>query len=66
MTHTRHYIDDEGTFGPWARDLTARCPRCRGTIIVRRIWESHDGAFEDAQFACEECHHRWWIDGIDS
>ena len=68
MTHTRQYDDDEGTFSQWATTTTAPCPRCQGTEVRYRIWESHDGAFEDYQYRCQApgCGHTWWVDGIDA
>ena len=38
--------------------------RCGQSVQVR-LWESHDGAYEDYQYRCA-AGHVWWVDGIDS
>jgi hypothetical protein len=66
MTHTRLLRSDEGTFGDW--HVSERiCPTCYRTDGHRwRLWESHDGAYEDEQHECQACGETWWIDGIDA
>jgi hypothetical protein len=66
VTHTRPFNDDEGDFGDW-RESARPCgtPACPGPLRYR-IWESHDGAYDDYQFRCETCGRTWWVDGIDS
>ena len=51
--------------GEWKPILTP-CRHCARSAVVRRTWESHDGAYEDHQFRCTECGETWWVDGIDS
>lgn len=67
MTHTRQMNDDEGNFNTWNK-TEIRCSKCGKTDCSYRVWESHDGAYEDYQYQClnPDCRHTWWIDGIDS
>ena len=36
-----------------------------GEPVEGRVWESHDGGYEDYQYRCK-AGHVWWVDGIDS
>jgi hypothetical protein len=65
MTHTRQMADDEGDFSGW-RDSQTPCRHCHSPHVQVRVWESHDGGYEDYQYTCAECQRVWWVDGIDS
>ena len=65
MTTSRQFSDSEGDFNSWQEDLTP-CPHCNSENTEFRVWESHDGAYEDYHHRCKDCGHTWWIDGIDS
>jgi hypothetical protein len=78
MTTARTWSDHEGDFGPWrplwlpvgvplVLLIAWTCRRCRSGLAIRsRVWYSHDGAYEDAQYECLACGRTWWVDGIDS
>lgn len=65
MTHTRQYADAEGDFTGWQESQTP-CRFCNSPHVHYRVWESHDGGYEDYQYKCGECQRVWWVDGIDS
>ncbi len=65
--HDKPMADHEGTFAPEG-PTRYRCRRCkRDTVKVER-WESHDEAYEDYRYTCEDpsCGHVWWVEGPDS
>lgn len=64
MTHTRRMDDSEGEFAEW-KPSDDPCRKCGGHVVYR-VWESHDGGYEDYQYHCEDCDRTWWVDGIDS
>jgi hypothetical protein len=67
MTDARQFSDDEGDFSGYY--LAKRpCRFCGSGNVLYRIWESHDGAYEDYRYECQQpnCGKRWWVDGIDS
>jgi hypothetical protein len=68
MTTARKFSDDEGNFTDWSPAAEkCRNPTCGSELHVWvRLWESHDGAYEDHQYRCWHCGHVWWVDGIDS
>lgn len=71
MTTSRQFGDSEGEFGPW-EPHPKPCPKiipisgqpCGHPVEVR-VWESHDGAYEDYQYRCDGGGHVWWVDGDD-
>lgn len=63
--HTRPMRDDEGDFSGW-RETRIHCRHCDSPHVQYRVWESHDGGYEDYQYKCAECQRVWWVDGIDS
>lgn len=65
MTHMGPMKDSEGDFANWMlTDMT--CHKCQGHQVAERKWESHDGAFEDYQYRCNDCGHKWWVEGSDA
>lgn len=42
------------------------CRKCSKVNVIRRVWESSDGAYEDYHYTCPDCGHDWWIDGSDA
>jgi hypothetical protein len=58
--------DDQGDFNEFKPEPNARCRKCAGANVRYRIWESHCGGYEDAQYRCFDCGAGWWVDGIDS
>ena len=48
----------------WVLTDECRCPICFGKVETI-MWESDDGAHEDAKYRCLDCQHVWWIDGPD-
>lgn len=46
--------------------VDVECRNCQGTNVTRAVWESSDGAYEDAHYRCLDCKHDWWIDGPDA
>lgn len=58
--------------GEWNQTLLVDCPNSKkkghpGTGDV--YWREHEsscGGYDDTEFECRLCGHRWWIDGIDS
>jgi hypothetical protein len=64
MTHMRPMRDDEGEFASW-KHADECCLQC-GSEVEYRLWESHDGAYEDFQYCCTSCRYTWWVDGIDA
>lgn len=65
MTTSRRFEDDEGEFKHWLASKTP-CRYCGSPFVQFRVWESHDGGYEDYQYQCAECQRVWWVDGIDS
>lgn len=41
------------------------CPKCKAMDIYYQLWESSDGAHEDAKYTCHSCGYVFWIDGTD-
>lgn len=62
--HTKSVPDSDGDFAEWQPESDP-CHRCGGRVEYR-MWESHDGAYEDYQYRCTDCGFTWWVDGIDS
>jgi hypothetical protein len=76
MTHTRVMLDSEGDFGTWV-EHPRKCHKvvqgaeqadqwhlCGAKVFIR-AWDSHDGAYTDYNYRCEN-GHTWWIDGPDA
>jgi predicted RNA-binding Zn-ribbon protein involved in translation (DUF1610 family) len=36
------------------------CPDCGGDNVMRRTWESPNGAYKDHKYICQDCGHVWW------
>lgn len=54
-------------YGDWnALPQDIKCPECSTGDVHYRTVESSDGAYEDDEYMCATCHHRWYVDGIDS
>jgi len=66
MTTARRFSDDEGEFQPWHPSARPCLVCCRDDGHRYRIWESHDGAYEDEQHECQCCGSTWWVDGADA
>jgi len=54
------------SYSDWEDCEETTCRKCKSTNVEYRIWESSDGAFEDYNYRCKDCHTTWWVDGIDS
>lgn len=76
MTTSRQMDDSEGDFAEWkdhpdpchkivTSEATLGRQRQCGAKVQARVWESHDGAYEDYQYRCAN-GHGWWVDGSDS
>lgn len=47
--------------------VVERCRRCKRTdTVTEQCWESSDGAYEDYEYHCTACGHRWWVEGADA
>jgi len=61
----REIDESDGEFGAWKlTDLT--CPKCIGHHVVERLWESSCGGYDDYQYRCSDCGHKWWVEGPDA
>ncbi len=49
----------DGTKDPWP------CRICGGLEVYYRVWESHDGAYEDVNYHCRSCGRKWWCESDD-
>ena len=65
MTHTKEMSELEGSFSK-EKPVSRHCPKCNGTKVTMKVWESSDGAYEDEKFTCGDCDYYWWVDGPDS
>lgn len=65
MTHMKPVDSGEGDFREPHSTLIP-CRHCGRSSVTYRVWESHDGAYEDYEYICSECGHSWWVDGIDA
>lgn len=45
---------------------TFKCRKCPEKDIDYRVKESFCGGYDDIQYKCNSCGHRWWSEGIDS
>lgn len=66
MTHTGPMPDSAGDFGEWEHLDNVQCRKCGEHYVVRRLWESKCGGFEDLQYRCQCCGATWWVEGPDS
>ncbi len=57
--------DTDGTFGDPEKSERP-CRKCKGTNVTVKEWESSCGGYLDYKYACDDCNHTWWVDGIDS
>lgn len=64
MTHMRQYGEHEGVFTK-SEPADRPCQKCGKGPVTYSLWESHDGAYEDAKYECQACRYVWWIDGPD-
>ena len=63
--HTGPMRDSDGVFDEW-KTTTLTCRKCVGANVVRRVWESSCGGYEDDQYHCNDCGNSWWVEGPDA
>ena len=59
-----------GTFREWkptrAENPEFKCRKCGSDDVWYRVWDSSDGAYEDAAYECRGCGRKLWVEGADA
>jgi DNA-directed RNA polymerase subunit RPC12/RpoP len=64
--HTAPMADSQGEFQEFKVQPDVPCRKCGVHAVSMREWESSCGGWEDYQYRCAACGHKWWVEGIDS
>ena len=67
MSNSAPIPDSQGDFSAFKPESDAVCrKKCEKPDVRCRVWESSCGGYEDYNYRCFGCGHRWWVDGSDS